>query len=336
MSRETLTDLNTNTLIGYTDKRGKAWHYRADEQGGESNHYPGAIPAADVRRRLFNWEAVEGEITANALTPDGVLSTTDPDRKAIMRSDTGAILGIFKRGYVAHQFDPWLIQNVENILDADLAIGSAGLLSGGAKAWVQVEMVDTITTPSGVAFRPFLTAATSMDGSLASTYLVGAQVVVCDNTLSAALGEKVARVKVKHSARSLSKINDVRDALGIVHAVADDFSAQVAALTAQVVTDQQWKDFVKAYTAGTSDSKHSLTIAERKTGELFQLWNFDERVAPWKGSAYGVLAAANTHTHHLGTVRGSSRADRNMERAITSGVDKMDRDILALLATVSV
>ena len=40
MSRETLQHLNTNTLIGNTAHRGTAWHYRAEEQGEESNHYP--------------------------------------------------------------------------------------------------------------------------------------------------------------------------------------------------------------------------------------------------------------------------------------------------------
>ena len=29
--------LNENTLIGYTSKRGTAWHYRADLQWGRSN-----------------------------------------------------------------------------------------------------------------------------------------------------------------------------------------------------------------------------------------------------------------------------------------------------------
>ena len=33
MSAETMTHLNTQTLIGYTSKRGHAWHYRASEQG---------------------------------------------------------------------------------------------------------------------------------------------------------------------------------------------------------------------------------------------------------------------------------------------------------------
>ena len=53
MSRETLQHLNTNTLIGFTDKRGHAWHYREEHQGGESNHYPGPVPVNDILRRLF-------------------------------------------------------------------------------------------------------------------------------------------------------------------------------------------------------------------------------------------------------------------------------------------
>lgn len=334
MSAETLQHLNTNTLIGYTAKRGTAWHYRADEQGTEPNHYTGAIPVADVERRLFNWVGVEGEVHATALTDTGVLSSTDPDRKAIMRSDTGAILGIFKSGYRVHQYTDWLIDNVSQLLDADLAIGSAGLLKGGAQAWVQIEMEDTMIAGEGVEFRPFLTAATSMDGSLATTYMVGAQVVICDNTLSAATRSADGKFKVRHSVNSLSKIGSVRDALSIVHTVADDFSAQVKELCAQVVTDDQWAAFVAAYTAPSSNSQRSKTIQERKSGDLNRMWRYDERVAPWKGSAYGVLAAVNTYVHHEQTVRGATRAERNMARFVEGGVDKMDAATLDLLATV--
>ena len=57
MSNESMSWLNTNTLIGFTDERGNAWHWRAEEQGDLSNHYPGAIPLDDVENRLFHWEA---------------------------------------------------------------------------------------------------------------------------------------------------------------------------------------------------------------------------------------------------------------------------------------
>jgi phage/plasmid-like protein (TIGR03299 family) len=333
MSAETITHLNQNTLIGYTDKRGTAWHYRADEQGEESNHYPGPIPIEDVRRRLFDWQAVEGTLTATALTPNGVVSTTDDTRKAIMRSDTGNIMGIFKSGYQIHQYEEWLIEHVETLLDADVAVGSAGLLKGGAVAWVQVEMEDTIEAVKGVEFRPFLMATTSMDGSLSSTYNRGVQVVVCDNTHSAALGDTTMQVKIKHSRNSLGRVSEIRDALGVVHAIADDFAAEVARLTAQVVTDDQWRNFVDAYTGvGTAKEGRSKTMAQGKADVLHRLWNADERVAPWKGSAWGVLAAANTALHHEFGVRGATRADRNAERAVTGMIGAHDATVIALLA----
>jgi hypothetical protein len=55
------------TLIGFTSKRGNAWHYRQEDQGNEPNHYPDAIPMDDVLRRLFNFEVWE----TPALRPGG-------------------------------------------------------------------------------------------------------------------------------------------------------------------------------------------------------------------------------------------------------------------------
>jgi len=63
MSAETSTWLNTRTLIGFTDQRGHAWHYRSSDQGDEPNHYPGAIPIGDVRRRLFDWSATAADVS---------------------------------------------------------------------------------------------------------------------------------------------------------------------------------------------------------------------------------------------------------------------------------
>ncbi len=335
MSRETLTHLNTQTLIGYTSKRGQAWHYRASEQGAEPNHYEHAVPVADVRRRLFHWSPVEADIHAVIIDKDGVETYADATRKAIVRPDTGAILGIFRTGYKVHDYDQWLINNVEGILDADLHIGSAGLLRGGAVAWVQVEMADTLNA-AGVEFRPFLTATTSLDGSIATTYQTGAQVVVCDNTLSAALNTADTRVKVRHSANSLTRLAQVRDALAIVHQVADDFTAQVERLTNQTVTENQWIRFLGAY-CGTDDtkaSKRALTTRSLQANQLDRLWNHDQRVTPWRGTAYGVLAAANTYAHHLAPVRGATRAERNAERLVTGKVHDLDGHTLQILATV--
>lgn len=351
MSQETLNWLNSNALIGYTAERGQAWHYRQGMQGAESNHYEGAIPTDDVHRRLFGWEHAEADVSATYLGASDFHTITAPDRKAIIRpagtfgpDDQGEILGLFKSGYQVHPFGEWLVENVETILDADLHIGSAGLLKGGAVAWVQVELADTISTPEGVDFRPFLTAATSVDGSLSSTYQTGAQVVVCDNTLAAALGNRDgARVKVKHSRNSLGRVGEVREALGIVHEAADTFAASVAELCATTVTDRQWAAFLDAHaplpevtSAPTRGQKRAQTQADAKRDELNRLWRNDLRVAPWTGTAFGVVQAVNTYTHHVQTVRNVTRAERNALNTVEGKWAALDTDTLATLHRVLV
>jgi len=93
---------------------------------------------ADVRRRLFSWSPVEADVQAVTVDDTGVQTFIDPTRKAIVRPDTGAILGIFRTGYKVHDYDRWLITNVEGLLDADpadrvrrsAAWGSGGLGAG--------------------------------------------------------------------------------------------------------------------------------------------------------------------------------------------------------------
>lgn len=335
MSRESLTWLNQNTLIGFTDKRGNAWHYRASRQGDEPNHYAGPIPVTDVKRRLFGWEPVEGTIETTYLSPEGVTRLADPTRKAIIRPDTGSILGVFKQGFRIHEYKRWLVDNIETILDDELFIGSAGLLKGGAVAWVQVEVPETCTTPEGVAFRPFLSAATSLDGSLSSTYQTGAQLIVCDNTLSAALTEQQARrVKIKHSRRSLDRIAAVRDALGVIHQAADDFAAEVRHLCRIEVSRKQWNAFLDLHVPVPEAPGRGRTLAATKRHTLMRLWNHDSRVSLWQGTAFGVVQAVNTFAHHEQSVRGAVRAERNMHRMITGGVDELDQNTLKTLVRV--
>lgn len=339
MSRETLQWLNANTLIGFTTERATAWHYRAEYQGTESNHYPGAVPIEDVRRRLFHWQAIEGDVQAIVLLPDGVATITDPTRKAIVRPDTQQVLGVFSNRYQIHQFDKWLLETVADLLDDDLSIGSAGLFRGGAVAWVSVEVPETITTPEGVAYRPHLLAAASHDGSTATGYHRCIQLVVCDNTMSAALRESETHeqnVRVRHSSRSLERLIEARAALGIVHTIADDFATQVAELTSVRVSEGDWARFLDSLVPLPDERGRARTNAESKRETLERIYRDDERAAPWRGTAFGVIQTVNTMVHHETTVRGATRGERNIERAVTGEFEKLDRHTLDRLNAVLV
>lgn len=342
MSKETLEHLNTHTLIGHTDSRGTAWHYRAEDQGDESNHYPGAIPVADVERRLFDWTAESRRIAVE--TPTSFRHMTHlsegglpvrwqlvAGKQAIARSDTDAVMGIFADGYERHPYKEWLLTTVGNILDDTLSISSAGLLKAGAIAWVEVSVPETITTPEGVEFRPNLLATTSFDGSIATTFKRTVTATVCDNTRDLALGEAGQEFKVRHSKWSRVRLAQARDALELVHTTADDFAREVQALCRLDVSNHQWEAFLDAHVplvehvSGKLLHGRSLTMAENKRDRLQRLYRRDNRVAPWQGTAFGVIQAVNTFEHHEGIVRGSSRCDRNMLRTVTGDFAKVDQ-----------
>ena len=301
---------NTQTLIGFTDKRGTAWHYRAGLQGDQPNHYPGPVPIEDVRRRLFHWHAVSRRIavevpaepaTMTHLAGDGTPQRWAPveDRQAICRSDdtAGKAMGVFALGYAMHQYDEWLLTTVADILDDDLSISSAGLLRDGAIAWVEVSVPDSVTTPEGVQFRPNLLATTSFDGSIATTFKRTITATVCDNTRELALAEKGQQVKVKHTRGSRTRLSPAREALALVHTVADEFSHEVARLCATTVTAAAWNGFLDRHVpltdtrARTPLTGKSLTLATAKRDALDHLYTHDTRVAPWAGTAFGVLQA---------------------------------------------
>jgi phage/plasmid-like protein (TIGR03299 family) len=362
MSAETSEWLNSNVLIGCTNRRGNAWHYRADlqtpwsfidENGdteiGVGNHYDAGIPLPHVIGRLFAWEALTGAVYAALPTdksdeayPYGFRYVEIPNQKRVYPSDDPShTFWIAKDSYQPHDYSDSLVGAVSDIVDvpgSDLVISSAGLLKQRAIAWVEVSVPDSITTPEGIEFRPNLLATTSLNGTVATTYKRTCTDVVCDNTRSIALAEQGQQFKVKHSRYSNLKLADAREALAIIHTTADDIEAEFAELCRIDVTDKQFYDIIGEITdppKGKELGKAGTTLKEKKMGELSQLWNNDNRVTPWKGTGYGVIQAVNTWEHHLkGTRRGTTLAERNMLATINGDIEKSDREVYATMMAV--
>ncbi len=330
MSKETREWLSNNVLIGFTEKRGNAWHYME----GDDNHYVGPVPVEDVQRRLFHWHPEEHPLHVEVGKAEYLHV---PGRKAIVRSDTQHVLGVFKEGYHPHPYSEWLVSNVANAL-GELHIGSAGLLKGGAVAWVQAEMPENVTTVDGVEFRPFFNAFSSLDGTFASTYKTGVTNVVCDNTMRAAQNEAGPQVKIKSTKNSAFRAQEVRDALGIVHAIADDFAAQVHMLCSTDFTDRQFEKLVDGLSPmpdADTASKRAITMAETRRDKFWSMWRHDPRVSPWNGTAWGAWQAFNTYATHEATAKGGNRVERNMLRSISGQTDDADAKVLGRIESLA-
>jgi phage/plasmid-like protein (TIGR03299 family) len=354
MSAETMEWLNTMTLIGYTEKRGHAWHHRAEFQGDEPNHYTGAVPIEDVRRRLFNSVDVQAaplQYTANSpitYEVDGVELTTDqitdPTRQVIYNAVNGTVFGVFSDTYAIHQYDEWLLKNVANLLDESedgLGIGSAVLLEGGAVAAVQIEMPETVRGPGEFDFRPYLLAMTSHNGTRATQYNDCVQVMVCDNTLRIAQGQGTA-FRVKHTRNSGLRIQDARDALGLIVAKQDEVTAELDELLKIKVSDSDWQKILDGLFPVKDDaSDRSRVIATNKMGELNRMYKHDARAAQWKGTGLGVVQAVNTWSQWEASAKGlgdgskaQARYNRSLMNATDGSLDKQYKQVREMLAAL--
>jgi phage/plasmid-like protein (TIGR03299 family) len=318
MSRDTIL------MRGFSEKMAPMW---------ATESTPGPLTEADVVSTLFDWDVIEADVDA-AFTYNGDdFSIRVPDRKALVRSDTFETLGIHSKKYEVHPYREWLLRQVEMIADERLAIGGAGYFRHGARAFVQFEMPENREV-NGVEYRSYLSAGTSHDGSMSTTYTLGNIVIICTNTFASAMSLD-ERYLVRHRKGSSFQAERAREAIGYVFEVAEEFEAMVRDLTAETVTGRKWDQFVFEYSGlDRQPEGRALTLARTRANDLRTLWNESSMVAPWAGTAYGVLAAVNTARHHLATVRASDRPTRNMERLVSGGNLAPDQAALRLLASL--
>jgi phage/plasmid-like protein (TIGR03299 family) len=346
MSKETLNWLRSNIRVGYTGSDGPAWWAASGEYMTDGSHFDGPVPVEEVER-LLSVEFAEGTVFSTYTDADGnKQSVQDKTRKTIITPDNAAILGIFKLGYQVHGYKQWTADQIAAILDTsrgELGTKSVGLLKNRGVAFMQAQLTGSGLEVGGFEFTPYILAATSVDGSLSSTYATGVTAAVCDNTLSDALLNAITRFKVKHSRNSAGKLQDVRDKLGLVYQAGDNFAQVAAALQSVEVTPadfRKWLDEMNGPVpaadpkSSTGGAKYTNAVKLRETYEA--MWNHDAKVKPWAGTAFGVIQLANTYNTWKRNVSGADggRMERTYLNMVTGVTAKEDAQALDALASV--
>jgi phage/plasmid-like protein (TIGR03299 family) len=343
MSKETSEWLNTKIMVG---NGLKPWWFN-ESLSDDGMLYSGAIPAADVVEKLFNFELEAWKIKAYDPAKGMGRSFTDSSRTAIVRppgalgpDDKGAV-GYYggATSYKIHQYRDWLLDNVATILGDGVAISSAGLLAGGFEAFVSVSL-ESVQRHAGVEYLPTAYFATSGNGKLSTQGGACVTLPICDNTLGAGIGEAVhngSQVKVRHSANSLTigTRDRFRSAFGLLTDAGDAFNRQVEVMTNTPVDADQWAAFKTAYAGDISELEgRARSFAETAHAALQARWeDHDPMVALWSGTAFGALQAANTYAHHDAIRRGGleGRVSGNLREAITGGWTDHDDAVLTAL-----
>ena len=153
-----------------------------------------------------------------------------PDTKVLLRSDTKAPLSVVSKWYNTVQPGEVLGFFDELVKAGGFELETAGALRGGRRIWALARVGEAAKIVEGDMVKPYLLLATSYDASMATTAQFTSVRVVCNNTLSAAIGNGEQKVKIPH----LSKFNaaEVRDQLSIAISGWDEFLMQTRRMAA--------------------------------------------------------------------------------------------------------
>lgn len=339
-------------MIGNTSRRQVAGGGNWFGKGQVKASYEDAIPLRHVYDMLLNWTPLEVP-NANLIpvTLDERFDTiiggqayqvnVRDDHKAIVRSDNHESLGVFTNSYDSSAYNR-MVGFIQEVFQGALPVWNAGLIGGGKKFFITVGMDKTMhDDKSGLDFWPYLMFHSSLDGSLANTFVPGTGVAQCDNMFPAM--RKAAKaagrlVKFKRSRHSLNdvRIKSIRDALGIMTLEAEQFSEDLHNL---VDTPLSRSDFHKALgiivPAPKDDaSKAAVTRYENSRDDLVNLYTGSPMVAPWKDTAFGFVQMINTYNNRYKPVRGALQVERTFERALSGSLAEADGAAIRALESV--
>ena len=325
MSEYSIDHLAEHVRIGYGYR--PWWGDEATRRGISETTWsrPGAIPMTEV------YEVLGDKLELQPMyEPD--LTTSEFQRVVNPRTGTriGAPVG---KGYRIHQPAAWLADHAAPLVEAmsaeGLGVATVMTLGDGAKSALTLSLPDSLKSATGMEVRPWTALKTSHDQSLATATHNGHTLVVCDNTARLSENGTLVGFKVKHTRNSGDRKQEYGEAIRSFFGYATQVLADIDALASVEVSDAAFERIIAKWVGDPGDTKQGQTKAQNATDRLVSLWRHDLRVAPWRGTALGVVQATNTYQTHYATVRGMHRAERQME-ALVKGVD-IDAEIRKIL-----
>lgn len=239
------------------------------------------------------------------------------------------ILDVPTIDYGAHQLQDVFIKNVSELVggDGEIILESFGSLKWGRRAFASVSVPENLLNiDANLAFRPIMTIVTSFDRTMATKYVRTYGIPVCDNTVNwelAKAGEKDGHFVLRHSKNSASRLLDAKKTLGLLNEQADEMNIWITEQQGIEVSEAhfiKWLDVMipipeptkKTITVTSIQgeqvqtekvSYNAQTIALKKRDKLVEMWDRDDRVAPWKNTRLGIFQLWNTFQHHEVSVK---------------------------------
>jgi len=222
---------------------------------------------------------------------------TFPENKVLFRSDTNAPLSVVSQRYQVVQ-PREILEFYRDLTEVSgFELETAGVLKGGKKLWALARTGQEFALKGNDVTKGYVLLATACDGTLATTAQFTSIRVVCNNTLSIALGNSTGAVKVPHS--TSFDANAVKKQLGIAVSGWGSFMYNLKALSERKVRSAEvGRFFLKVFTDPSKPTHQTNERAMAKALTLFEGNGKGSSLASSKGTAFGLLNSVTQFVDH--------------------------------------
>ena len=257
-----------------------------------------------VQAAGMQWHIRETPVRYLAIDDDSTIygeAMEFPGQKVLYRSDTKAPLSVVSGRYQVVQPQEVLEFYRDLTEVSGYELETAGVLKGGRKFWALARTGKSCALKGDDVVNGYLLLATSCDGTLATTATPTTIRVVCNNTLSIAMGGATSAIKVPHSTNFDAQA--VKKQLGIAVSQWDSFMYRMKTLTERKVKSHESMNYflkVLCQTDGPTDPAMGL-VNERALKKVQAMYEGQGRGAELqaaKGTAWGLLSAVTEFVDH--------------------------------------
>ena len=316
-----LLDFNAEGIarFAYQQKHlSKVWHRHGVEVPDGALTIDEWLEAANMNHRIEQaplYAVIDGEYVEV------------PSHRLVYRDSDNHQLSVMGKDYRPVQSREAFGVLEDLVAEGSIGIDTIGTLKDGRRTFIAASITgDPLEVVPGDVMDRHLLCADSYDGTLALTFASVVTLVVCMNTLRAAMNEKGRRMKLKHTRGVLDvdRIAQVRKALGIAEADFAAFAEFGNKLAGIKMGETAIHDFHKALVLG---DKRNAAIEDwsaqqrRAVGELQWLMTEGpgQEIEGRAGTAWGALNSVTAWVSHMKNHKRDVTTDRTQFVLFGSG-----------------
>lgn len=269
------------------------WH-------GLGNRLAPQLPIEVWRRQAgMDWKIEEAEVRYVAGNNAIGAIHSFPEHKVLYRSDNRTPLSVVSKRFQVVQPGQILEFYRDLTASSGFELETAGVLREGRKFWALARTGQSTMLKGRDKVDGYLLLATACDGTLATTAQFTSVRVVCNNTLSIALGNATGAIKVPH--RSQFDPEVVKRQLGITVSSWDGFVARMKALVERPVDPDSVEGLLRRVLTYAAPDGKSMVVNEQALANVRSLYEGGGRgaqLASSRGTAWGLLNSVTEFIDH--------------------------------------